>query len=218
MNKQQKQKFYLAAGFLAAFILWTAAVCLIDVQAIGPQGSSVGLAEVNRWFHELTGVHMSLYTLTDRLGLVPLAFVMGFGILGLIQWIKRKHIGQVDYSILALGGFYLAVLAGFVLFELFPVNYRPVLIDGMLEASYPSSTTMLVMCVMPTAVLQLRTRIKNRILRRGGILLSAVFLVFMVLGRLLSGVHWLSDIIGGGLFSAGLVMLYAAVCALETTT
>ena len=218
MNKQQKQKFYLAAGFLAAFILWTAAVCLIDVQAIGPQGSSVGLAAVNRWFHELTGVHMSLYTLTDRLGLVPLAFVMGFGILGLIQWIKRKQIGQVDYSILALGGFYLAVLAGFVLFELFPVNYRPVLIDGMLEASYPSSTTMLVMCVMPTAVLQLRTRIKNRILRRGGILLSAVFLVFMVLGRLLSGVHWLSDIIGGGLFSAGLVMLYAAVCALETTT
>ena len=217
MNKQQKQKFYLAAGFLAAFVLWTAAVCLIDVQAIGPQGSSVGLAAVNRWFHERTGVHMSLYTITDRLGLVPLGFVAGFALLGLIRWIGCKALRKVDFSLLVLGGFYLAVLAGFVLFELFPVNYRPVLIDGVLEESYPSSTTMLVMCVIPTAVLQLQGRIKNRTLRRGVILLSAAFLVFMVLGRLLSGVHWLSDIIGGGLLSAGLVMLYVSICALEKT-
>ena len=214
MKRQHTRNFCLAAGFLAAFVLWTAAVCTFDVQAIGQQGSAVGFAAVNRWFHEFTGVHMALYTITDWLSLVPLGLVPGFGLLGLAQWIGRKGLRKVDFSILVLGGFYLTVLAGFLLFERFPVNYRPVLIDGNLEASYPSSTTLLVMCVIPTAMLQFRARIKNRVFRCGITLLLGAFLVFMVLGRLLSGVHWLTDIVGGGLLSAGLVMLYAAVCAL----
>jgi undecaprenyl-diphosphatase len=86
-----------------------------------------------------------------------------------------------------------------------------VLIDGYLEASYPSSTTMLVMCVMPTAMMQLRARIKNDVFRRCVIIGIAVFIAFMVIGRLVSGVHWLSDIIGGALMSAGLVIIYASV-------
>lgn len=215
MKTQHKRNFCLAAGILVVFILWTAAVCTVDVQAIGPHGSSVGFASLNRLFHDLTGVHMGLYTLTDWLALVPLGFVLGFGLLGLIQWFGRKSLRKVDFSILVLGGFYLAVLAGFLLFEIFPINYRPVLIDGVLEVSYPSSTTLLVMCMIPTAMLQFRTRTKNRVLRRWVGLLLGAFLVFMVIGRLLSGVHWLTDIIGGGLLSAGLVMLYAAICALE---
>ena len=115
-------------------------------------------------------------------------------------------------SILVLGGFYVAVMAVFVFFELFVINYRPVLIDGNLEASYPSSTTMLVMCVMPTALMQLRSRIKNRARNTAVSTAIAAFTAFMVIGRLISGVHWLTDIIGGALLSAGLVMLYAAVC------
>ena len=146
---------------LIAFVMWTVAIRFIDVQAIGPQESSVGFATINQFVHTLTGVHMSLYTITDWLGLVPLMFVMGFGTLGLIQWIKRKHLLKVDYSILVLGGFYILVMAAYVLCEVFVINYRPVLIDGYLEASYPSSTTMLVMCVMPTAIMQFDTRIKN---------------------------------------------------------
>ena len=161
--------------------------------------------------HDLTGVHMTLYTITDWLGLIPLIFVMGFGILGLVQWIKRKHLLKVDYTILVLGGFYILVMAAFLFFEIFVVNYRPVLIDGILEASYPSSTTMLVMCVMPTAIMQFQTRIKNDILKRCIVSAMTAFIVFMVIGRLVSGVHWFTDIIGGALLSAGLVMLYRAI-------
>jgi len=193
---------------LAAFVLWTAAICFVDVRAIGPQGSTVGFAAINQFMHDLTGVHMSLYHLTDWLGLVPIGFVIGFAWLGVTQWIKRKHLKQVDPSLLVLGGFYLVVLMAYVFFELFVINYRPVLIEGYLEASYPSSTTMLVLCVMPTAILQLRVRIKNSILKRCVTLLTSAFITFMVLGRLLSGVHWFTDIIGGILLSAGLVILY----------
>ena len=159
MKKETKKNFGIAAILLGAFVVWTAAVRLVDVQPIGPQGSAVGFATINSWVHNLTGVHMSLYTVTDWLGLVPIAFAIGFALLGLIQWVKRKHLRQVDFSILVLGGFYLLVMAAYVLFEVFVINYRPVLINGCLEASYPSSTTMLVLCVMPTAIMQLNTRI-----------------------------------------------------------
>ena len=215
MKKENQRNFCIATCMLLAFLLWTVAIQFVDVQAIGPQESSVGFATINQFVHNLTGVHMSLYTITDWLGLVPLMFVMGFGTLGLIQWIKRKQLLKVDYSILVLGGFYIVVMAVYVLFEMLVVNYRPVLIGGILEASYPSSTTMLVMCVMPTAIMQFNTRIKNNVLKRFVASSMIVFIVFMVIGRLVSGVHWLTDIIGGALLSAGLVLLYRAIIGME---
>ncbi len=211
MKKEHGRNFCIAAGMLFAFLLWTAAIRFVDVQAIGPQESLVGFAALNRFVHDLTGVHMSLYTLTDWLGLVPFGFVMGFALLGLMQWIERKHLLKVDHDILILGGFYIVVLAVYVLFEIVVVNYRPVLIHGSLEASYPSSTTMLVLCVMPTAIMQFHARIRNRILNRFLASAMIAFLVFMVIGRLVSGVHWFTDIIGGALLSAGLVLTYRAV-------
>lgn len=193
---------------LAASVLWTIAISFIDVQTIGPQESEVGFAAVNSFFHSLTGVNMTLYTITDLLGLVPFGFVTGFALLGLIQLIKRRSILKVDYSILVLGGFYIAVMAAYFLFETVVINYRPVLINGFTEASYPSSTTMLVMCVLPTAIMQFNDRIKNNVIRRCIFCLLTAFIVFMVIGRLVSGVHWFTDIIGGILLSTGLVMLY----------
>ena len=215
MKKETKKNFGIAAILLGAFVVWTAAVQLVDVQSIGPQGSTVGFATVNSWVHNLTGVHMSLYTVTDWLGLVPIAFAIGFALLGLIQWVKRKHLRRVDFSILVLGGFYLLVMAAYVLFEVFVINYRPVLINGCLEASYPSSTTMLALCVMPTTLMQLNARIKSQTLKRWVGFGITAFILFMVIGRLLSGVHWFTDIIGGALLSAGLVMLYYSITSLE---
>lgn len=213
MKKQNT--LYMAVGLLAVFILWTAAVRYFDVKAIGPRESAVGFATVNGWFHNLTGVHLSLYILTDWLGLVPVAFGMGFGILGLVQWIRRKHFLKVDFSILILGGFYTVVMAVYLLFEEVVINYRPVLIAGYLEVSYPSSTTLLAMCVMPTAMLQLRRYIRNSLFK--GIVTAVLvgFTVFMVIGRLISGVHWLTDIAGGIFLSAGLVLMYRFVCGLR---
>lgn len=205
-----------AAGFLAAFVLWTAAVCAVNVQAIGPQGSAVGLAGFNRFVHGVTGVHMPLYVLTDALSLIPAGVCVGFGILGLVQWIQRGSILKVDRSILALGGFYLAVMAVYLLFECVVVNSRPVLIDGRLEASYPSSTTVLVLCVMGTALIQLKARMKKSALRRRISCAAIAFMVLMVAGRLISGVHWASDVIGGVLLSAGLVAAYdGVICRIE---
>ena len=214
--KKIRKSFAASMCLLAAFMLWTAAICLLDVRAIGPQGSSVGFAGINGFVHNLTGVHWGLYYITDWLGLVPIFVCMGFSILGLIQWIKRKSICKVDYDILVLGGFYIVTIAVYLLFESVVINYRPVLINGYLGASYPSSTTMLVMCVMPTAIMQLGSRIKSKALRNIVAVSIITFITFMVIGRLFSGVHWFTDIVGGTLLSTGLVMMYHSLSNLKT--
>lgn len=208
MKKENSKNAVVAVCMIFTFILWTAAIQLFDVKAIGPDESQVGLATLNGAFHNFTGVHMSLYTVTDILGIIPLLIVLCFGVLGLFQWVKRKSIKCVDYSIIVLGIFYVVVMAVYIFFEVYVVNYRPILIEGRLEASYPSSTTTLAMCVMPTALMQLNRRIKNTSLRRTVCFFIVLFTAFMVIGRLISGVHWLSDIIGGALLSTALVFSY----------
>ena len=211
MEKKSKKRLVLGASLVVAFALWTVLARFVDVRAIGPEGSSVGFATLNGFVHGLTGVNLLLYTVTDWLGIVPIAVALGFAALGLVQIIKRKSLWRVDRSILVLGVFYIVVMAAYVFFEMVVINYRPTLIDGHLEVSYPSSTTMLVMCVMPTAAMQLNVRIKNTVLRRCTIIAIAAFTAFMVIGRLISGVHWITDIIGGALLGAGLATTYYSV-------
>ncbi len=212
MESKNKKILTIGTSLLVLFILWTILVSIIDVKQIGPENSSIGFASLNKWFHNIFGVSMQLYIITDWLGLIPVFVGLIFAIFGLFQWIKRKNILKVDISILILGVFYIVVLGVYVLFEIIVINYRPVLINGYLEASYPSSTTMLVMCVMPTAIIQLNYRIKNSLLKKSLNIIISLFIGFMVVGRLLSGVHWLSDIIGGILFSLGIVLIYYSIC------
>ena len=158
---------------------------------------------------------MGLYAVTDWLGLVPLVFIIGFALLGLVQWIQRKHLLQVDRSILVLGGFYLVTMAAYLLFETVIINYRPVLIQGFLEASYPSSHTMIVVCIMTTAIMLFRSFYPEKKKSCMGVtVISGVLMAVTVIGRLISGVHWFTDIVGGALLSAGLVMMYYSVSKL----
>ncbi|MBR2854800.1 MAG: phosphatase PAP2 family protein [Clostridia bacterium] len=207
-----KRKNLLRAGIglMLLFVLWTILIQCVDVQAVGPKGTKVGFATWNVRFHNLTSTNMTLYTITDWLGLVPILICGCFGILGLSQWIRRKRLFRVDSDLLLLGVYYLLVIAGYLLFEMIPINYRPILIDGYLEASYPSSTTLLVLSVMPTLKFQADRRCQREAFRRLAAWFSVLFSAFMVIGRLVSGVHWATDIIGSVLLSAGLFLLYRA--------
>lgn len=204
-------RFWFGAGLLALFVIYTVSLTVVDLQPIGPQGSWVAYAGLNKAAHELFGVHMILYHITDWAGVVAIFVAVGFAVLGLIQWIQRKHILKVDSNLLALGVFYIVVFGVFVFFEYHVINRRPVLINGYLEASYPSSTTLLAMCVLPTAMMQFRQYIRKMWLRKTVNILCGVFTAFMVLGRLVCGVHWFTDILGGMIFSAGMILLYTGV-------
>ena len=210
---KEKRNLLTGAGLTGAFVLWTVLIRCVDVRTAGQNGTKIGFAGFNVWFHQLTGVHMALYTITDWLGLVPVFICLCFGVLGMVQLIKRRSLLKVDPDILLLGVYYVLVIACYLIFEMIPVNYRPVLIEGRLEASYPSSTTLLVLSVMPTLLFQLYRRETDPKLRKAAAVFATVFSAFMVTGRLISGVHWATDIIGSILLSAGLFMLYRSAAA-----
>ena len=197
--------------FLLGFVVWTTLIQTVDVQPAGQNGTNIGFATINSWFHKITGVHMVIYTITDWLGLVPIFICLIFAGIGLAQLIQRKSLFKVDYDILVLGIYYIIVIFGYLIFEMIPINYRPILIDGFMEASYPSSTTLLVLSVMPTLWFQAKRRMKNEALLKCVCLFSILFSIFMVVGRTVAGVHWLTDIMGSILLSTGLFLLYRAI-------
>lgn len=209
MSDSEKTRQLLAgATLLTAFALWTALIQLVDVRPVGQNGTDIGFATFNTWFHGLTGANMTFYAITDWLELVPIAVCLGFAALGAAQLIVRGSLLRVDPDILLLGAYYVAVVFFYLLFEAVPINYRPILIDGVMEASYPSSTTLLVLSVMPTLCYQVGRRLNNPSLRKAVTTFVIAFSVFMVLGRLVAGVHWVTDIIGAVLLAFGLFAMY----------
>lgn len=162
------------------------------------------------------GVHMTLYTITDWMGLVPIVVCLIFAGIGLVQLIKRRSLFKVDSDIIILGVYYGIVILAYSIFEIIPINYRPILIEGVMEASYPSSTTLLILCVMPTLIEQIQRRLTCVATKRIITITVIAFSVFMVIGRLISGVHWFTDIVGGVILSMGLFTIYKAVVMLST--
>lgn len=207
-----KEKKILITGIILilTFALWTVLITNIDVQPIGQKGTTVDFATINHLFHNITGTNMMIYYITDWLGHIPILCCLIFCVVGLVQLIKRKSFFKVDYDILCLGLYYIIVISGYLIFEIIPVNYRPVPIDGIMEASYPSSTTLLTLSVMPTVIFQAKRRISSVAIRKTITIISVFFSLFMTIGRTISGVHWLTDIIGSVLLSSGLYLIYKA--------
>lgn len=205
---KEKKLFISGIILIIAFIIWTILIQIVDVQPVGVNGTNIGFATINIWFHKLTGENLIIYDLTDWMGIIPILICMFFGIIGFIQLIRRKSIFKVDLDIIFLGIYYIVVISAYLIFEIIPINYRPVLIEGAMEASYPSSTTLLVLSVMLTVSFQNNLRTEKAIVRKIINVFVILFSLFMVIGRTVSGVHWITDIIGSVLFSMGLYFIY----------
>ena len=175
MKKNGKQVLFLGGIFIIAFAIWTALIQMVDVQPLGQNATNIGFATFNCWFHRLTNVNMTIYTITDWMGLIPLVVCLIFAGIGLVQLIKRRSLFKVDPDIIILGVYYVIVILAYFIFEIIPINYRPILINGVMEASYPSSTTLLVLCVMPTLIEQIQRRLSSIAVKRIVTILAIAF-------------------------------------------
>ena len=153
---------------------------------------------------------MIWYHITDWLGLVPIFMAMGYAIVGVSQLVKRRSFVKVDKEIIILGLFYVIVIALYVFFEKVIVNYRPILMDGFLETSYPSSHTLITICLCGSSIIVNRKLFDNGIGKLMNVF-SVIIILITVIGRLISGVHWFTDIMGGIFISAALLMFFYSV-------
>lgn len=212
--KKAKRLLALGLCLLLAFAVFTVLVMKVDLQPIGPEGSKVGFATINGFFRDKVGYHPDLYDFTEGLGYGVLLVAAALALLGLSQMLKNKSL-KMERALWFLVALYAAVAVCYVAFEVFVVNCRPVLMEGQLEASYPSSHTMLAVCIMGSALAYLKKRIPCARCRRVPALLGTILMVAVVAGRAVSGVHWITDIFASLLLSGGLVALYAAAVEKE---
>ena len=188
-------------------------VRFVDVRPIGPEGTSIGLSRLNGFFFRISGVNILWYHITDWLGVAAILVAFLFAMAGFVQLIKRRSILKVDREILALGGLYIVVIGLYVLFEIVIVNYRPIIMpDGTHpEASFPSSHTMLVCVIMGSAIMLIGKYVKEKRICRVLRGICAAIIGMTVIGRLIAGVHWFTDIVGGVLISIFLLSLFSEV-------
>ena len=210
MNSKRRN-FFISAILILLAIGFTVLVKVVDVKQVGVNETSIGFWAVNQFVFNLFGVNMIWYHITDWLGLVPIFMAMAYALIGLIQLVKRKSLFKVDKEIIILGIFYIIVIGLYLFFEKVIVNYRPILMDGFIEASYPSSHTLMTICLCGSSIIVNKKLFNNKITKFMNILSIAIVLI-TIIGRLISGVHWFTDIIGGIFISIALLMtLYSII-------
>lgn len=203
----RKKNIIISIILTVLSIIYTILVKTVDVKPIGPQESKVGFSALNKAFSNLVGSNMTIYKITEVFGLILLLLVVIYGCIGIGQLITRKSLLKVDKQIIKLGCLYVLMMVVYVLFEKVVINYRPVLIDGELEASYPSSHTLLALCVGLSSLKVSKKYFNKKYIKIISIItISLMSIVFI--GRTISGVHWISDIIGGLIISLTLLSYF----------
>ena len=174
--------------------------------------TNIGFSAINSSIRDLRGYSEVWYKISKYAGYIVFIPAITFVLLGAYQLFKRGSLKKVDRELKLLAPFYIAVGAVYILFEKFLIiNYCPVLRDGVLKSSYPSSHTLLAMCLCCSAMM-----VVARLLRKNhaklaimvNLVLTALMLVTVV-ARFLSGVHWLTDIIGSVFISSALLFFFA---------
>ncbi len=204
-----KKTWWIASAVcFALFLGLTASVLWLDVSPIGPLESEVGLSTLNGAVKDVVEQREGWYRLTEWLGYLAIASVAGFGLLGIWQLCLRGRFSAVDRDLYCVAGAYALVAVCYVFFEIAVVNYRPILMSGELEASFPSSHTMMVSVLMGVAAHQLYQRVPSTVAKWIFVILCSLISVVTTAGRLLSGVHWMTDILGGALLGATILFAY----------
>jgi undecaprenyl-diphosphatase len=86
--------------------------------------------------------------------------------------------------------------------------------NGFLEASFPSSHTLMTICLCGSSIIINNRLFKNKFTKIINVI-SLFIIIITIIGRLISGVHWFTDIVGGILISSFLLMLFYSILNLN---
>lgn len=207
---KKRNNFFISTILILLAVVFTILVKVVDVESVGVTGTNIGFYTLNKFIFDKIGVNMMWYYITDWLGLIPIFIALVYALMGLVQLLKRRSLFKADKDIMVLGLFYIIVIFIYIFFEKVIVNYRPILIDDLLEASYPSSHTLMTLCLCGSSIIFNKRNFSSFFSKIINIL-SVFIIVVTVIGRLLSGVHWFTDIVGGILIASALLMCFYSV-------
>ncbi|WP_022761195.1 phosphatase PAP2 family protein [Butyrivibrio sp. AD3002] len=210
---KSRKSFVVSGVFALLALILIILVKNVDVAVVPETGKPMGFYSINTAFHNIFGINIIWYRITEIFGILALLVCAVFALIGLLQLIKRKSITEVDPVIIKLGCLYAVVIALYALFEKVIINYRPIIMPDATEAeaSFPSSHTMLICVVMASTIMVIGNYIKDEKLLKLLKICCAVIMVVTVVGRLICGVHWLTDILGGILISSALLFLFKGI-------
>jgi undecaprenyl-diphosphatase len=212
----EKRKYgVIASGCLFVLsIVYTVLVSVVDKAPIGPNETSVGFSAMNKAFADAIGLNLTWDKITDLFMGIALLVALSFVVIGFIQLIQRKSLLKVDKAILVLAGVYVLVVILYVVFDKFALNYRPYLLpdETELEASFPSSHVLVICTILSTAisawsVIFYEKKVLFNVLR----FCAIIVMLLAVAGRALAGVHWITDIIAGVIYSATIACIYMTI-------
>lgn len=209
--KLKKKNIIISICLIILSVIYTILVKYVDVAPIGPKASSVGFSTLNKFVFNFLGRSNIWYNITEVLGMISILIALFYALIGLYKLIKNKSILKIDKEIIILGIFYFVVLLVYLFFEKVIINYRPVLVKGVLEASYPSSHTMLSIYICLSAMIINNKLYKSMRISKIINTLSIIIMITTTVGRLLSGMHWISDILGGIIISICLSYIFKTV-------
>ncbi len=211
--EKKKISLLTAIVLFVVTVIYTVLVFFVDKAPIGPEGTEVGFAVMNGTFRDAIGLNPLWDKITDVMMALSFAAALSFVVMGVVQLVRKKSILKVDKEILALAVVYVLVVVMYVFFDKVPLNYRPFILEGESgpEASFPSTHTLVICTVLATAIVAWNRILENK--KLANILCIAAIAVIVVgtAGRVVAGVHWLTDIIAGVLFSATITAAYVAV-------
>lgn len=215
LNKKRDIPYIVALAAFAGFAVLIILLSCADVR-VAPNGGKIGLGKMNITVSYALGYGETWYKISKILGYVVLAAAVFNVAVTVWQYFKRKKLIAVDREFLCLCGLYAAVAVVYVAFELFPVNFRPTSSGNNLEASFPSSHALLALTVCGSSAIVAFRKIGSRPWRIAAITAESVLAVALVASRTLSGVHWITDVIGSVILSVALVSCFVGgLCGID---
>ena len=211
MKKKKKILLEMCVLLFIVSLLYTLLIKFVDVRGIAADGSNVGFATINSFFKKIFPFNNTWYDISNVFGFIAILIAALYALLGCYQLIQVKKLSKVDKRLYILAGFYIVFAILYVLFDKIAINYRPVLIDGELEASFPSTHTMLAICICGSSLLISKYFVTHKEIRKYIDFMTWGLMIFIVVARVLSGVHWFTDILGGIIISLFLLMLFYTI-------
>ena len=186
---------------------------------IGDLGS-INLRALNNGFrglfgYEQGGYFRSLYLITEGLGVVSILACLFWTGMGIKDLIKYRDINDVDKSIFATWLLYVLALIVWRVTLKISVSYAPVSVHpkSALVVSFPCGNTFLIIISMCSSIYLIGYFLEEK--KKLVLALRVACIAILALGiilRTISGVNWLTDILGAIGFAVPAVVLYSFIC------